>query len=208
MNNIARRHCHQISLKVLHLSGRSLILTASDPEFVDLADDSLPSISLKEQEPDTFESVAKLTRLTSLTRIEMRDMWAGDSLTSLRGLPLQELVLLDCPGVTYKLFAPAALTTLRRLHVEDVYCDEVMFEEKPGCSRAFRQQLQKLGDTVLQLPALMQVSGRSNLLARGMKQGLEMWEDSEFTGGTMVSLRCFHRVSPGQMKIWRKPASQ
>lgn len=132
LNNIARPPCHQIYLKTLHLSGRSLILTASDPDFVDLADDSLPSISLKEQEPDAFESVAKLTRLTSLTRIELRYMCAGDSLTSLRGLPLQELVLLDCPGVAYKLFAPAALTTLRRLHIEDAYCDEVRFEEKPG----------------------------------------------------------------------------
>lgn len=198
-----------VSLTIMHMSCRSLVLTAADPEFLELADDSLPSLSLQEPHPDLLSpSLAKLARLSCLTRLELRDVYARDSMTRLRGLPLQELVLIDCPGAEEKLFVPAALTTLRRLHIEERHCDGTLYEDEKGSSLAEERQLQNLGDIVLQLPELMQVSGFSNLLAIGLRAGLRSWEEGKLARGTMVSQNSFHRASLHQMKIWRKVENQ
>ena len=148
----------------------------------------------------------QLSRLTGLTRLELVEFNAQHCLSSLRTLPLQELVLVNCQEFELKLFAAnaqyALTTTLRKLHIEEVsYAGERQ-------AREIRQpHLEEVGQAVFQLPGLHQVSGGCDLFAIGMSQGLENWGEADLVQGTMVTYSEFHYLPVAQMKTWTKPES-
>ena len=190
------------------MSCRTLILkNVRVPELLALADENLQSLSLQEDEANIYISspLPRLDILTRLTRLELleRDGDADNSI-EIRGLQLQELVLIDCKCLAQELFVPGALTTLRKLHIEISHfiSDESMMKNLPDSRR---QELKAVGEITLGLPHLYQVSGACTLFLVGMRQGLKSWREADFIEGTMVSCKSYHCCSLSQMKVWTKP---
>lgn len=123
----------------------------------------------------------------------------------MRGLPLRELILLDCSPSTFSqlssLFVDSALPGLQKLHVEDIrvsassFEDDVIFptdsdEDLPEEDlkwiqevaelEAFphRETLKTVGKAIMSLPQLYQISGCSSLFDLGMQHGLSSWHES------------------------------
>ena len=149
-----------------------------------------------------------ITRLTGLTRLELVLCNQMTNAELLRGLPLRELLLLYCPFELYEqlpsLFVPGALPLLQKLHIEDELGAENCFTEYVlfSCSNSvlteileemgeedeipagrmktlpFCQSLLRLGEGILSLPSLQQVSGRSAVFDHGMEDGLKDWHMS------------------------------
>lgn len=193
------------------MSGRSLILRGTQTfELLNLADESLRSLSLHEDGVYRHNPLLlpRIAGLTGLTRLELsqREGDAVDSIQMLRGLQLQELVLIECSGIEQRLFIPGALTTLRRLHIEesDFISEESMMEILPENTR---QELRAAGDSILQLPHLYQVSGMCTLYQMSMQEGLRSWTEALFPEGLMVSYKSSHSCAIHQMKVWTKPQS-
>ena len=182
--------------------------------LLNLAHKDLRSLSLQDHRYALWSSrsLPKLASLTGLTRLELIAAGTGDveEVFLLRDLQLQELVLINCPGLEWKLFVPGALSRLRKLHIEDGGCiaigsgcrarNHLMFEEE-------RDQLKAAGKVVFQLDELSQISGLCNLFVAGMRRGLRKWDDAALPGGTMVSNEAFHCCPLHLMKVWTKPRS-
>lgn len=97
---------------------RSLVLAPALSGFLQLADESLQSLSFGPYESDPFHRhVEQLARLTNLTRLELIEVNAGDEFTALRQLPIRELLLNNCPEAGEELLVPDALPDLITLHV-------------------------------------------------------------------------------------------
>ena len=135
-----------------------------------------------------------------------------DSLQSLRQLQLRELTLLDCGGLELELFTPGALTSLRNLHVEDSACrlnrsgrvKELLDQAQVSPSVQARvQRARGVGEIVLQLPELHQVSGLCDLFMLGMRSGLRLggWYEADLPAGTMVT-SAHHRCHFSRLKLW------
>ena len=177
-------------------------------EVLDLADKSLQSLSF--QEKDTFSQtnsdLPRITCLTNLTRLELsrRPLDAEDSIQMLRGLQLQELVLLECISTAQRLFVHGSLTTLRRLHIErsSFFSDE---STTVLISSSRLDALKAAGDVILGLPHLHQISGACPLFEIGMGQGLRGWLEADLPEGTMVSDKNYHCCPVSRMKVWTKP---
>ena len=86
-------------------------------------------------------------------------------------MPLQELVLLDLSGMEKVFFVPGALSTLRRLHIE-----EPSFLQNPHADRQrlldHESALERAAEQIFQLPELYQISGHCDLFKCAMKQVL------------------------------------
>ncbi len=67
-----------------------------------------------------FASLDLLGSLTALTRLELIDYEFGWNPRFVQRLPLQELVIIRCPEVHEQVFVTGGLTSLRKLHVEEV----------------------------------------------------------------------------------------
>ena len=179
--------------------------------FLDLAAENLQSLSLDLSRPCCSPRIAELTRLTELTRLELLDddNWraAPPCFKPLRDLPLQELVILGFSGPEKVLFVPGALSTLRRLHIEDASClkksqGDGQLELDDECA------LERAAEQIFQLPELYQVSGKCDLFEFAMKQGLKTWREADCQKGLMVTYKGFHSCHEKWMKVWTKPNGQ
>lgn len=183
-----------------------LVKNLGYPAALDLADENLQSLSFKEHHKyiGISSALPRLANFSCLTRLELfesKDV-AEDSVQILRSLQLQELVLIDCRGLEQKLFVPGALTTLRRLHIEEKNCDI-------ACASLLLDtryyELGAVGDIIWEIAGLEQVSGMCEVFVVGMMRGLSNWEEADLSEGTMVSCKSSHSCVLNHMKVWTKP---
>ena len=212
MSKLLQGFCPQLRMSFM-LCSTLLLQDAALAPLLNLASEDLQSLSLYECSlcsVGDLPSPQRLASLTALTRLELLWFWKEEpKLAALRSLLLQELVLINCPGIEQKLFTPGALTALRKLHIENGQCialgkfrvsnDPLLDEE--------RDELEATGKVVFQLDELSQISGLCNLFVAGMRQGLREWDAAALPEGTMVSKRARHRCPLHLMKVWTKPRS-
>lgn len=162
--------------------------------FLAIAGTALQSLTCPASEvADTFNG-AVIARFTGLTELHLANVYFTPGFTALRSLPLQSLSLLYCRGVDEELshlFVPGALTALRKLqYFEDpidfmVYDDRLRsMEHASPEAQQWRQnilqQLREVGDIVLNLPNLVELSGQSRLLRYGIKDGQNGWKCNKY----------------------------
>ena len=162
------------------------------------------------QGPQCLPDLGSLTELTRLELTEFHYPANWPPLQNARLLRLIELVLVSCPHVPEALFVPGALSSLQRLHIEDDYnnydqisdyyddppdseaddpIDSGSEETEPELLMTQRhQKLQRIGETVLSLKSLYQVSGRAYLLLFGMAESLVKWQRFDYKEYSMSSL--------------------
>ena len=129
--------------------------------------------------------ILKIAGLTSLTKLELNKWQDWFDLEPLQVLPLEELVMIDCNNLEIDLFEHGALTALRKLHIEDscwkFKTDLDGFVVHGQYTEAFTQQLQQVGEIIMALPHLQQVSGACSLYKLGiMEEMLQTWRMSEY----------------------------
>ena len=170
----------------------------------------LESLSLAESLKDmvSHPSLPNLARLTDLTRLELTDWAAGedDSVIALRGLGLQELVLLDCTDLELELFEPHALQKLEKMHIEDSKRTNESDLDRQYV-QDYERELEDSATAVFRLPSLHQLSGMCALFETSMSQGLKSWKESDCPEGTMVTDKSYHRCCVESLKLWIKPGS-
>ena len=186
-----------------------------------LASDQLESLSIKDDSDLNLgwdARLPELLRLTGLTRLVLiqwdYDEMSLHSVEVLRQLHLQELVLLDCHQLELDIFIPGALTSLRKLHIEETTSIFINGEEEGQLYIDNRQdepvvqsnvQISKeVAEAVFSLPELFQLSGLCNLFAMGMKEGLRNWEEAPLLEGFMVPSKDHHTCAVSRLKVWTK----
>ena len=121
---------------------------------------------------DTLQKIASLSALTCL---ELHKWRSWRSLAALQDLPLVELVLVGCEGMERDLLQPGALQKLQRLHVEDDFWRWSYADRGEQGGDEYRAEMRKLGEVVLAIPTLEEVSGDCGLFFLGMAEGLKSW---------------------------------
>lgn len=98
---------------------RSLELRKSDTQLLRLAPSTLKALTYELYATNLDPAIFR-TR-SSLTKLELIDtaLVATADCRPLQRLPLEELVLIDCPRAASAILAPGALKALRRLHIDD-----------------------------------------------------------------------------------------
>lgn len=189
----------------------SLVLKVVDfDDFLDLAHGNLKSLSLLDpMHHNKKPRLPHLSQLTGLTRLELEELLPQHYLEPLRGLALQELVLINCEETELKLFdhkREMPMPTLRKLHIEDtkIHGDLAEVFGTIAMTRKWKR-LERIGRPMFQMPELIQVSGWCNLFLIGMRQGLEAWQEAKAPVGTMVTEN--HHVATPLMTVWTKPVS-
>ena len=234
-------------------SCRTLSIKGSPKAFIALAPDSLQSL---ECDWDVTEPLPALdgeeiqeppiARLGSLTRLKLSRGNNGKGLKPIRadylpinaallqGLPLRELVLVNCSMSNHTqlstLFVEGALCGLEKIHIEDGDTEDADFlsktmhptdsaqaltEEQEARLQRIRRQtvpyylevLRTVGDGIIRLPQLQQVSGYSAVWNFGVDNYLKAWEmksgiDESLVDGAFVLYRS---LPISQLRIWSKP---
>ena len=179
---------------------RTLILHKSSPFLLRLAPETLQSLSYEHRslkKPD-HPRIAGLTRLTRLELIGVADCSAG-------GLPLhspalQELLLIECPGLEAAYLDHNNLNSLQRLHIEQ---NLEAYRSGVTDSPAKMAEYKRVGSLVESLPHLEQVSGRCALFAFGMAEALKSWNESQCCD---LEITKNGRCAPGQQSWkWNRP---
>lgn len=98
---------------------RSLELRNSDTQLLRLAPSTLKALTYELYATNLDPAIFR-TR-SSLKKLELIDtaLLATADCRPLQRLPLEELVLIDCPRAASAILAPGALKALRRLHIDD-----------------------------------------------------------------------------------------
>lgn len=171
-----------------------LKLRSASPDLV-----TLPPIGLEylSWEPYYLHStvqaneVLKIASLTTLTKLELHRWKAWCDVQPLRCLPLKELVLINCNNLELDLFVPSSLTCLEKLHIEDI-CWRLKADlersftidgRQPSVSYRvcnYKLLLRNLGELILSLPNLRELSGRCSLYEWGMADKLQTWKSSKY----------------------------
>lgn len=136
-------------------------------------------------DPEPF-NVAAISRLTGLTQLTLWGIVCSSGFRALCSLPLQDLRVHDCPGAEFLLFVPGAFSALRELRYTEAAGLIVEFAKKlcsiedssPEEGQLLQntvRRLQEVGDTLLSLPSLVEVSGSCRLLMFGIKDGQNGW---------------------------------
>lgn len=174
MSNKDRLQCRSLTLRECHtylidLAGPSLEVLDYEPQC-----DSIPQFDVLD--------MARVAALGALTSLKLTHYELAHNLDLLQVSGLVELVLIHCRRSEQDLFAPGALTRLRRLHIEED-CS-ILAEREAGLEACdpdclwMAQRLRSIGKIVLGLSNLSCVSGGGELIKIGMKEGLQAWRHS------------------------------
>lgn len=157
----------------------------------------------------SFPSDRTLASMTSLTRLELVRFKGHADVKPLHHLLLIELVLIDCPAMAPVFLAPGALTALQKLHIEEtrrahMYNNsEEMLDLEPQPTS--KEELRKLGEAILSLPCLHQLSGHSRIIDEGMEGKLDSWHMPEYSDKSKHALPSLKVTAWRSMKVWERP---
>ena len=147
----------------------------------------------------------KVSLLKGLTKLDISDQTHADcDIECLQQSGLVELALIRCFEVEHLIFVPGALRRLESLHIRND-CSEL--HEPPHLRGACNAEslrpdaeLRSLGDVILNLPKLGQLSGGGTLFSEGMKEGLKEWDRVLPRPSDWISWRCAQH----HQNIWRR----
>ncbi len=159
--------------------------------------------------------IPAIASFTTLTRLELSEFHCSKNLERLQNLGLRELVLVDCPGAAERLIVPGALTALQKLHISqnEEFGDNVL-EDFSGSVRNSTSaghedalELIKLGQAVLGLPRLVQLSGWGPLFLLVLAEELKAWKEIDSTNwmkgeGKYSPIYCSFYLTP--QRCWVK----
>ena len=122
-------------------------------------------------------------------------VWMASS-RPLKDLPLKVLILIDCQPVVSHFIVPELFPKLMKLHIEEAIPHRHI-------SLKFRLQMQSLGNILLDMPSLSQISGNSRIFTIGMKYSLSAWHCEPFSQETLET-HARRRAVEG-LKLWVRP---
>lgn len=128
-------------------------LFRSENIFLQLAGPGLEALAYIGENDVEWQALHMIGGFTALTRLELQNLGftTSDIAAPIRTLPLQELVLVDCKGIELSIFMRGALTSLRKLHLEqDYWC--------PAWHETYDWQ-EECNNVLRSLPHLHQISG-------------------------------------------------
>ena len=107
-------------------------------------------------------------------------------------------MLICCPHMEENLFVAGAFTRLKRLRVEN-FCSCLHTDRSKPVLKAAASRygsppatLRRIGDSVLSLSKLQQISGGCRLFSIGMEDSLKGWAHTLLRHGDWVSARRSH----------------
>ena len=132
------------------------------------------------------KTASVIASLTSLTQLTLAEYGYSEGLSALHGLELQELRLKHCSNAAASILSSGAMTSLETLHIsegtepkEGVFSDLTAFNEALEDTRITdhekAQELHQLGQVVLSLPRLVQLSGDCSLFSYALTKDQTRW---------------------------------
>lgn len=130
-------------------------------------------------------TVTAISNLTALTQLTLYSYRGATRLSALQGLQLKKLRLEGCPGAAQQILGNGGMTSLQKLHIweskhdptHDVTAFNTALGDTASADHQWAQELYQLGQVVLSLPNLVQVSGSSLLFTGAMAEGLRAWRE-------------------------------
>lgn len=164
-------------------------MTKSDHVLLGLAPNTLKEFlepGSTRLDPKIFR---KMSSVTALVLISKALDFEADC-TPLQRLPLERLILIDCPCADSAILAPGALTGLKWLHIDGCEREHEFIADSPSSdaedveeegyytdnSIYIESEGDKMSSILQDLPHLKFVSGRSELFIRGMSEFPEDWQ--------------------------------
>ena len=178
-------------------SCRRMRLSDSDYRLLHLAGPGLEALNCDLATCEIWQVGQMLRGFPGLTCLELHEgyMLAGYAFR-IRKLPLQELVLCGCDKLQLELhlFSESALTSLRKLHIEEGAKRQRSYLAEPEPHR-----LAECGSILRNLPHLHQISSSCALL--GMRDVLATWHHQVYPKGLMTTDGC----DCDGLSLWTKP---
>ena len=188
----------------------------TDSELLDLAPDSLKSLSLKWTRTPLDPAV--LGRMTGLTQLRLNDrsLDTQKDCSPMRRLRLQELALIDCPKLLSAVLGSGACKDLRKLHYDNYHkpreqlmegVSEPQFTSDESDGDNYETELEeseamRLGSLLQNMPHLKELSGRARFFREGMFDFLKGWHKSLLYCPELAALS---RDTKPIIPVWRKP---
>ena len=128
-------------------------------------------------------AVSIICNLTALTQLTLHGYKRTTQISALQNLKLEELQLEECPGAAQHILSTAAMTTLERLSIwvaregrpHDVEAFNAALRDTSSPDHTWAEGLHQLGQAVLSLPRLVEVSGYCLLFSCAMAEDLRAW---------------------------------
>ena len=150
----------------------------------------LESVSIAFQKMSTFQG---------LTKLDLRNFNFSRQSSTLQKLPLQELVIVDCKmQLEMHLLGLGKIRTLRRLHVEEP--NDIWL---PCCYPTW--MLSGIGEALLKLPDLTQLSGTCLLFDSSLIKELSGWQVSASQPGLMTTNSLPMYADGRNLEMWKRP---
>ena len=141
-----------------------------------------------------------LASFRALTKLELNSISRMVSPRPLRGLPLQVLILIDCQPVISQFIGHSLFPGLTKLHIEEAV-------PRRHITLKYRVQMQKLGDILLSMPSLYQISGNSRVFTIGMSKSLKAWHCEGFSlKAIKIKSKNAERQAVEDFKLWTRPS--
>ncbi len=170
----------------------------SSSKLLGLAPSDLGSLSLNAQ---GGAALGMMSRLTAMTKLVLTNIGCGPRFAHyVNPLNLGTLQELSCKYCSFDLpilLVHAPMSALQSLHVEDKH-SRPNLESSPTAVNLERR-LKEIMPSVMNLPALRQVSGIGPFWEIGLESGLQQWCASEYTDNGL-----HYEAHAGQMRCMRK----
>ena len=117
----------------------------------------------------SYVDAQQLARLTSLTKLVLTHVDGFEDVSPLSTLPnLQELALMNSRHMETKLFRVGSMQSLRKLIIEDnifsgMALGGIMPMDDPPPPLSLVRLLKQVGQAILKLPRLVEISGRAKV---------------------------------------------
>ena len=166
---------------------RSLDIIDTPPIFMQLASSNLLSLNCSPEDEEHLEmpqeTVSAICNLTALTRLALYDWACISGFSALQGLNLRELRLGNCSEAAQQILATGQMTSLERLHIadwtkgstDDVEAFNSALTDTSSPDHTEAVELHQLGQAILSLPRLAEVSGPCRLFSCAMAEELRAW---------------------------------
>lgn len=190
----------QVKLIAVH---RSLKVSRSDSAFLDLAPDSLKSLTV---ELSQHFDLAVLERMTDLTQLQFSYTHLKGDYSSMQGLRLKGLTLIRGPQYMSAVLNSGACRGLTQLHIDNYHQVATDSSLPLGCyflkSELEESEVVQLANFIQSLPHLRELSGRSWLFEQSLSDFLRGWHKSS---RTCRDLTLHHQNYDTSFSVWRRP---
>ena len=171
---------------------RTLHITDSEPQLLDVASPALRSLS---SDPYDAHRV-HLGHFTALTRLELSGYNFNRVQLLWKQSTVQELIAIRCRNVHAPFLVPGAMPALTSIHIEHTGT----YNSDSGSSKK-----QGMLATLMERPHFHQISGDNNFFTAGVNRLLATWHRSAFTQQT---IECRTKIPHHKLTVWTKLGHQ